>query len=154
MGCGTGLSGEPFVSVVDRLTGVDLSPKMIEKSKEKKIYDALYENDILEFLTESSEKFDLIIAADVLIYLGDPAPLFQKLQNIVERQAIFVLSTENCDKGDYHIRQTGRYAHNNVFIESVAKKMEFELLLRESVGLRKEKEEWMDGDIFVFKYLK
>jgi len=153
LGCGTGLSGESFASLADCLTGIDLSPKMIKKSKEKKIYDALYENDILEFLSKSSEKFDLVIAADVLIYLGDPAPLFEKLRNVLERQAIFVLSTENCDKGDYHIRQTGRYAHNNVFMESVAKRMGFELLLRESVGLRKEKEEWVEGDIFVFKYL-
>jgi predicted TPR repeat methyltransferase len=95
----------------------------------------------------------LIIAADVLIYLGDPAPLFEKLRNVLERQAIFVLSTENCDKGDYHIRQTGRYAHNHVFMESVARRMGFESLLRESAGLRKEKEKWVDGDIFVFKYL-
>ncbi len=153
LGCGTGLSGESFASFVDRLTGVDLSPKMIEKSKEKKIYAALFQNDILEFLSESSEKFDLIIAADVLIYLGDPAPLFEKAQNVAEHEAIFVLSTENCDKGDYHIRQTGRYAHNNVFMERVAKQKGFKLLLRESVELRKEKEKWVDGDIFVFKYL-
>lgn len=154
LGCGTGLSGESFVSMVDRLMGVDLSPKMIEKSKDKKIYYALYENDILKFLSESSGKFDLVIAADVLIYLGDPTPLFERLQNVLEHQAIFVVSTESGDKDGYHIRQTGRYAHSNLFMESVAKRQGFELLLRESVGLRKEKEKWVDGDIFVFKYLK
>ncbi len=153
LGCGTGLSGESFISSVDRLSGVDLSSKMIEKAKEKKIYDAFYESDLLEFLSKSDEKFDLIIAADVLIYLGDPAPLFKSVQDVAEDGAIFVLSTENSNDGDYQIRQTGRYAHNNSFMEKLAEGIGFELLLRESVELRKEKEKWVDGNIFIFKYM-
>ncbi len=151
LGCGTGLSGEAFISIVERLTGVDLSPNMIEKSKEKGIYDVLNECDILMFLTETKEAFDLFIAADVLIYLGDPIPLFEKIKKVAANEAIFVLSTESCDKGDYHIRQTGRYAHNKSFIEEAASGLGFELLLRKSAELRKEKEQWVDGDIFVFK---
>jgi predicted TPR repeat methyltransferase len=153
LGCGTGLSGEAFISLAERLTGVDLSPNMIEKSKEKEIYEALYEDDILKFLNESKETFDLFIAADVLIYLGDPIPFFEKIKKAAADGAIIVLSTESCDEGDYHIRQTGRYAHNKSSIEEVASRFGFKLLLRNSAGLRMEKEQWVDGDIFVFKFL-
>ncbi len=153
LGCGTGLSGESFISITDRITGIDLSLKMIEKAKRKEIYQVLHESDILEFLSGSVEKFDLIVAADVLIYLGDPEPLFKGIQNVAMDGAVFVLSTENCDNGSYQIKQTGRYAHSNSFLEGLAKKMKFEMLLRESVELRKEKEKWVDGNIFVFKYV-
>jgi predicted TPR repeat methyltransferase len=152
LGCGTGLSGNAFISIVDRITGVDLSPKMIEQSKEKNIYDTLYEGGILEFLSESTDRFDLFIAADVLVYLGDPFPLFEKIKNISSKEAIFVLSIESCDESGYQIRQTGRYSHNCMFVEDMANRFGFELLTKKQAGLRKENEKWVDGEIFVFKY--
>ncbi len=51
LGCGTGLSGAAFRGMVDVLTGIDLSTKMIARAKAKGIYDDLVHVDISSFLT-------------------------------------------------------------------------------------------------------
>ena len=54
LGCGTGLIGEAPRARVDRLTGVDLSPAMIEKARERGVYDALIVGDATAFLARSA----------------------------------------------------------------------------------------------------
>ena len=76
LGCGTGLSGAAFRADTDRLTGVDLSAGMIEKAEKKEFYDALHISDIVGFLEQASESYDLFISADVLVYMGNLSPLF------------------------------------------------------------------------------
>jgi predicted TPR repeat methyltransferase len=71
LGCGTGLSGSAISSHARHLTGVDLSREMLQKASEKSIYDVLACDDILNFLNRCKTTFDLIMAADVFIYLGD-----------------------------------------------------------------------------------
>src|SRR5580704_10838662 len=52
LGCGTGLGGAAFRPFVERLTGVDLSPAMIERAKGKDLYDRLVCANIESCLTE------------------------------------------------------------------------------------------------------
>ena len=54
------------------LTGVDLSPAMIEQAKAKKLYDRLVCADLAEFLTAETAaetRYQLVLAADVLVYV-------------------------------------------------------------------------------------
>ena len=46
LGCGTGLSGAAFKDRAGHLTGIDLSPAMIEKARSRGIYDSLAVADI------------------------------------------------------------------------------------------------------------
>ena len=50
IGCGTGLMGQTLRERVNRLTGVDLSPAMIEKAGERGVYDALIVGDATALL--------------------------------------------------------------------------------------------------------
>lgn len=59
LGCGTGLAGQEFRAFAIRQTGIDISPEMVEKARQKNIYDALLVGDIEEFLRKGSEEFDL-----------------------------------------------------------------------------------------------
>ncbi len=65
LGCGTGLVGLEIRPLTERLTGVDLSPGMLERAKEKKIYDELVRVDITEFLAATGKRYDLFTAADL-----------------------------------------------------------------------------------------
>ena len=57
-GCGTGLCG-PWLRLCARtLTGVDLSPKMLEKAARRGLYDNLVCEDLVEFLARSPGRFD------------------------------------------------------------------------------------------------
>ncbi|NEU35571.1 methyltransferase, partial [bacterium LRH843] len=70
-GCGTGLCGPLLAPYCQRLDGVDLSPKMLEKAKSKQLYDRLSKAELTAFLNNAPDMYDVIIAADVLCYFGD-----------------------------------------------------------------------------------
>jgi predicted TPR repeat methyltransferase len=89
LGCGTGLSGQAFRSLVNRLEGVDISSKMVALAEQKKIYDALNVGEILDYLKPSTTYYDLFIAADVLAYFGNLAPLFENVKKRSAKGAYF-----------------------------------------------------------------
>ena len=82
LGCGTGLAGVAFADLAARLDGVDLSPAMIAKAEARKIYDLLRVGDIETAIAGMAPPYDLVLAADTLVYLGDLAPLFRNVAEI------------------------------------------------------------------------
>ena len=72
LGCGTGLAGAAFRPHVDWLSGVDLSPAMVDEARRKGLYDQLTVGDIGWFLAdEQAASAHLVIAADVFAYVAD-----------------------------------------------------------------------------------
>ncbi|MHC4474114.1 MAG: class I SAM-dependent DNA methyltransferase [Planctomycetota bacterium] len=151
LGCGSGLSGMEFRDISDLLIGVDLSPKMVEEARRKGIYDALYVGDMIEFLNGTDEKYDLLIAADVFVYVGNLRPVFSAVQDRLREGAYFVFSTESHYGSKYVLRKMGRYAHSKSYIESLARKHNLAVEVRSSKLIRKEKEKWIMGDLFVLR---
>ncbi len=152
LGCGTGLAGAEFRAVSSRLTGVDLSPKMIAQAKKKKVYDSLEEEDIAEFLIKTDETFDLYIAADVFIYLGDLAPIFSAVRRRAREKALFTFSTEICKGGDYSLNKTARYSHSRGYIEALAQDQNFSVALCDTSIIRKEEDKNVPGYLFILEY--
>jgi tetratricopeptide (TPR) repeat protein len=72
----------------DRLTGVDLSSQMLEKAKALGVYDQLVHADIAEHLRTTAQTYDLILATDAFIYIGDLAPIRDDQRKLV--QVLFV----------------------------------------------------------------
>lgn len=148
LGCGTGLCGERFRDVADRLVGIDLSPKMIRKAGEKKLYDALRLGDIVEILDQDDKYYDLILAADTFIYLGDLEQVFRSIARRAGAGALFMFSTETCETGTYVLRRTCRYAHSRHYIQSLAGKYDFSVITCQTAPLRRDVEEWVPGDYY------
>lgn len=151
LGCGTGLAGMEFRMIADRLSGIDISPKMVEEAKKKHIYDVLLVGDIIEFLNDTHEKYDMFIATDVFIYSGNLKGIFESVQNRSLSRAYFLFSTESSARNDYILRPTGRYAHSRTYIQLLAKEHGFVIEMCQSVGIRKEHGQWIMGDIFILK---
>ena len=148
MGCGTGLSGVAFKDCVERLTGIDLSAKMLARAREKDVYGTLDEIDIISFLQNTAETFDLFLAADVFIYLADLRPLFDLTRKRARRNAVFLFSTEIC-RQDYRLQPCGRYAQAESYISSLAADCGFTIRCRQSANLRREKGKWVKGNLFL-----
>ena len=72
---------------VDALDGVDLSPPMIAHARRKGCYDRLEDGDIARFSRRRAGA-DLLIAADVLVYLGDLAPVCAASRACSRRRAV------------------------------------------------------------------
>ncbi len=105
LGCGTGLSGMTLQTICDHATGVDISPKMIDQSDERQVYDALFINEAVHFLQEWKRaegpdylRFDLIVATDVLPYIGALEELFAHITDNLVAGGCFAFSCETMNE--------------------------------------------------------
>lgn len=148
-GCGTGLIGPLFRDISETLTGVDLSSKMIGKSREKNVYDELIIGDIAQTLDNKGRKYDIIIATDVFIYIGDLKKTFTACSNALVEGGLFCFSTESDAIHDVTIKATGRYAHTDAYINKIAADTGFRIIKQESCTLRQDFGKPINGTLFV-----
>ncbi len=120
LGCGTGLAGALLRPHVKSLHGVDLSQAMLDKADARCIYDSLACEDLTQYLSRHPGAFDLAIAADVLVYLGDLAPLMQAARQALRAGGAFAFSVEESLEDDYALQRSHRYAHARRYVEHVA----------------------------------
>ncbi len=143
LGCGTGLAGTVFRNRVDHLTGVDLSPAMIEKAYAREVYDVLRESDILRYLERSDDLFDFVLASDALPYFGDLLPVLSLLEKRIPAGGLLCFTTELLTEGEWQVQSSGRFAHASAYLKKLAEQTGFTVLTTEHQSLRRERE----GDV-------
>ncbi|HEY2068164.1 MAG TPA: methyltransferase [Rhizomicrobium sp.] len=126
LGCGTGLSGAAFRDVAARLDGIDLSPRMIEKARARGIYDALAVADI-ETTLDGAVRYDLILAADTLVYLGDLAPVFAGAARALAADGHFLFTVESQDGEGFALGPKRRWRHSESYLRQEAEKAGLEV---------------------------
>jgi len=150
LGCGTGLSGQVFAPWKEKLIGVDLSAAMVDKARDKGCYDELVVGDVLTFLREEPCQADLIVAADLLTYLGALDELFKLAAARARPGGWFCCSTEHGQVADWQLQPSGRYVHAPEYVLAVARQAGWELVSRIEERIRKEQADWVRGDLFLF----
>jgi len=151
LGCGTGLMGEALQGRVDHLTGIDLSAAMIAKARGRGLYDRLVISDAAEMLSrEPTGVFDLIVAADALVYTGDLAPLFAAVATALTADGLFAFSVETCEGDGFKLEPTMRFAHSRPYVETKAREVGLRPLLVQSASTRREAGADAPGLICVF----
>lgn len=120
LGCGTGLLGPLVRPLARRLTGVDLSANMLHKAAERRLYDDLIQSELTQFLASRKNGFDLAVAADVFVYLGDLAAVFAGLRDALRRSGWCSFSVEASESGDFVLTPAGRYRHSAAYCEKLA----------------------------------
>ncbi len=138
LGCGTGLAGAAFRDTVDWLGGVDLSPAMVKKAQAKSIYDTLQTGDMGVALASLTQPCDLILAADVLVYVGDLAPVFAAVHDVLTQGGLFAFTVQRTDGASYVLGKEQRYSHSRAYIEAVARNTGFMVAMLENVTARQE----------------
>lgn len=152
LGCGTGQIGAHFSDVVTEIDGVDFSPKMLEQARRKQIYGKLDCDEIIAWLGRAAAEslsFDLVLSADVFIYVGDLDPAFKAIRTILAGDGLFVFSVEDLAQGSFELLPTLRYAHSVSYVRELASKYGFIIERSEQVDLRKERNAMVRGTIFV-----
>jgi predicted TPR repeat methyltransferase len=140
LGCGTGLCA-PFLRPLARhVTGVDLSQKMLDKAAELDLYDDLACADIVDWLAERPASCDLAVAADVLVYIGDLAPLFARVRRALHAGGLFAFSCEALDAADpgFAIQPSNRFAHTLAYVHKTAQAAGFDVVATEHAVLRRD----------------
>ena len=151
LGCGTGLCAPLFKPWSRSLTGVDLSPKMVAKADELGLYDKLIVGDLLQPLSSAENCYDLVLAADVFVYLGKLDAVVMSCAQSMRQGGILAFSVEFLQEGDsdYILHTGGRYAHTRSYIERLVDNSPLSIHVASETVLRKEKGKDVKGIIFV-----
>jgi len=121
LGCGTGLTGTVFADLARRLDGVDLSPRMIERAKARDIYDDLTVADLETALARKGACYDLILAADTVVYVGDLTLTFRGAASRLKPLGFFLFTVEHCeDDSGYELGPKRRYRHSESYLRREA----------------------------------
>lgn len=118
LGCGTGLSGAAFRDLAARLDGVDLSPQMLERAGARRIYESLRCADV-EAPPPASD-YDLVIAADTLVYLGDLAAVFAAAKAALKPGGLFLFTLERADGDGFELGPKRRWRHGEAYVRAAA----------------------------------
>ena len=125
LGCGTGLSGAAFKDRASHLTGLDLSPAMIEKAKARGVYDDLVIGDLESGLGE--DRYDLVIAADTLVYVGDLETGFAAVARALKSGGFFLFTTEAKEDEGFELGPKRRWRHSEPYLRAAALRHGFEV---------------------------
>jgi len=160
LGCGTGLAGVAVKPWCARLVGLDLSPAMLAEAERKGVYDRLFVGEAVAALASGGphalpdERFDLVLAADVLCYLGDLAPLFVVLAGRVAPGGLVAVTTERAAPGEaaagWALRDSLRYAHDPAYVAAVAAAGGLTLVSADPEVLRQDRGMPIEGTVSVF----
>lgn len=152
-GCGTGLCAAYLKKYAKfrGLDGVDISEKMLEAAKRKKLYTRLYKEDLCKFLSVHEKTYDLINAADVFTYFGQLGNLFDLLFAALKPggRILFSISENNQNENDYLLYLSGRFLHSKKYVETGLKKAGFLVEKINRVHLRNEGEKEVFGWIIM-----
>ena len=151
LGCGTGLCGVLFRAVAGKLVGVDLSAKMIDKSRSRGVYDELIRSELVPALEARPTQFDVAVAGDVFIYVGDLRPVFAAVASALRPGGVFAFTLETIDAGDFVLRPSRRYAQSLDYVRRLADEFGFTEVSAEPTVIRSGEGPAVDGAVVVFR---
>ena len=159
LGCGTGLAGVILRPYASSLAGLDLSEKMLEKAAERRIYDRLIQADLTAAMRAAPETYDLAVAADVLVYIGDLHPVLAAIAVALRPGGVLAATIESpspssvqlADDGGFALGPKRRFVHGRAHLESAAAAAGLATISIEPATLRREKGEPVSGQVFLLR---
>ncbi|WP_420959378.1 methyltransferase domain-containing protein [Brucella sp. IR073] len=154
LGCGTGLMGERLRAVTDYLEGIDLSDAMLRKAEEKGIYDRLQKGDVNE-LEKPDTPADLVVAADVFVYVGALDRAFANIADALEPGGLFAFSVETDDSSDEDLllQPSLRFTHSSAYIRRLLDEHGFAPIEMSKATIRYDRGEPLTGIVTVARRL-
>ena len=141
LGCGTGLVGDVFRDLAEggRLDGIDLAPQMIEAARRRGIYSDLVLGDLESELMLGGASYDLALAADTMIYLGDLKPTFTGVAQRLSGGGLYVFAVEAKTDGDgWEQTSANRFRHSLSYLREEAARAGLEFVEMMDCALRNE----------------
>jgi predicted TPR repeat methyltransferase len=152
LGCGTGLMAWALEGRCERIEGVDLSPLMLEKARQTKLYEGLHEGELVSFLSGCTDaEADLVLAADVFVYMAALDAAFREAHRVLKRGGLFAFTVQAHDGEGYVLGADSRYAHSEAYLRSLAAKTGFTVVLLEKVSTREDRGQPVPGLLAVLE---
>jgi predicted TPR repeat methyltransferase len=141
LGCGTGLAGAALRPLVSRLTGVDLSERMVALAREKTIYHRLATGDLVAFLqaeAREQRRYGLIVAADVFAYLSWLPGVIAAAARVLAPGGLLAFTVETHPGDDVILGEKLRYAHGAAHVRAAVAGARLTLLSLAEASTRSE----------------
>jgi predicted TPR repeat methyltransferase/thioredoxin-like negative regulator of GroEL len=156
LGCGTGLVALAIGDLpLGPISGVDLSPRMLEHARAKRLYADLQEIDIITALkADTARRWPLIVAADVLVYFGALEDVFAAVHERLEPGGWFIFSIEDLlpdhagiipGNGSWALHRLGRYAHTPDYVHETLIAHGFRIVRMDREPMRREAGQGVPG---------
>ncbi len=145
-GVGTGWCGADLRPFARTLVGVDLSPEMLRKARERRIddrptYDELCEGELTAFMRARPRGFDLCVSADTLVYFGPLEEVLLAAAGALRPGGHLVFTVEQATDdtlGGFRLNPHGRYSHAEAYLRGGLAAAGFAEPLIDRVILRQE----------------
>jgi predicted TPR repeat methyltransferase len=146
-GCGTGLCATLLRPLAARLEGVDLSAGMLEQAHRRGLYDELHQAELTAFMQAHSDRYDLVVSADTLVYFGslDEAMRAAACTLRPGGRLCFTVEALAEDTTDYRLCHHGRYAHSKGYVTTTLAEAGLGLVKIARESLRREAGEPVAG---------
>jgi predicted TPR repeat methyltransferase len=155
LGCGDGLMGAAVRRRVDTLIGVDLSPVMAAKARERKAYETIAAQEICAFLEgRTPGEVDLALAADALPYFGDLTRLFAAVSRVLAGGGLFAFTAEANEGESYRLGEGLRFAHSRAYLAKMGNDVGLAPRSLQQASARREKGRAAPGWVAVFERAK
>src|SRR5947209_5422734 len=139
LGCGTGLAATAFAKEVDHFIGVDLSSRMIEKSRATGVYAELEVADMVQGLRGRPDaSADLILAADAMVYVADLTAVLTEAKRVLAAGGLLAFTTETHAGEGVIIGEGLRYAQAPAYVRASVEAAGLKLSLLEDRSARNE----------------
>ena len=153
LGCGTGLFAEAFRDHARHMSGVDLSPRMIERAKKRGVYQSLHVGGIGDMLAQMpAQSCDLVSAVDVFVYIGALDAIFAGVKRIMPRRGLFAFTVQAGTDGSYAIGADRRYWHSETYLRQCAGDAGLSVVTCERDWTRKDRDEPVPSLIMVCEH--
>jgi predicted TPR repeat methyltransferase len=149
LGCGTGLVGRHLkaLNVAARISGVDLSTEMLKHAAKLDIYSSLTHADIEEYLRQTSNTLDFIVASDTFNYFGNLEPVLKASADRLAPHGYLVFTVEAGES--LEAQMNGRFRHTLTYLETTARVAGLSLVDASVVELRRERAAAVKGWVVV-----
>jgi predicted TPR repeat methyltransferase len=139
LGCGTGLMGEEIVAHVGWLAGCDLSPEMVARAEGVGNYGHLAVSECTDFLrSQGGASADLLLAADVLVYIADLAPLLAECARVLAPGGLIAFSTQTHPGKGVIVGADLRFQHAPAHVTALAGAAGLRVVLAEEATTRRD----------------
>ena len=136
LGCGTGIASRPWRALASHITGIDVTPQMLEAARnvslgDKPLFDALLDEDVVNLATTTANvaDADIVLCCNVAQFVGDVLSLLQTLATRLKPGALVALTIEpfNIAAGYGVNIDTGRFGHHPEAVKKIIQNLGFEL---------------------------
>lgn len=138
LGCGTGLLGIELHPLVDWLGSYDISAEMLARAEARGLYDLLEKQDLTQ-LPPPRPEYDLIAAADVVMYIGALDKVMAWIAGALVPGGRLIFTAEAMPGSGFALGEARRYRHSADYLTKILQDVGFDLLDLRPVVLRQDR---------------